>query len=374
MPNQQNLVLYIGHPFDLAYFMRLLPLINEKKQFYVTAIVAKGYYFKDMDNLNELLNKISDECFVIPDNKIPGYSRHLLKGIKNTLFVKKLIRNIDKNNSILISIDKSQFIANYLNSHFKKIILIQGVDPLDLKDYKPAYLKMAWFNLINIITGSKLIFLRHNKKSSGHIWHYTVYNLKPAICYLTEDESVKNRIVLPEIASENKSKRIIIFGSRYNDWKFINNNKSEIKTLVFLFYKNLKQTFPEHIFYYKPHPRENGSEYAEINQIFDNQLINVGISLNSELFLIENNDIEHCFSLGSTSSRSAYEMGFSSKVFYKLLNFEKEIEKVFDGIFSEMQRTFFIKDLQRLDDLSRKEPTKNYLQGIKNYLYELSYL
>ena len=375
MPNQQNLVLYIGHPFDLAFFMRLLPLINEKKQFYVTAIVAKGYYFRNMDSLNELLNKISDECFVIPDNKIQGYSKHLLNGIKNTLFVKKLICNIDKNNSILISIDKSQFIANYLNSHFKKVILIQTVDTLDLKkDYKPAILRMVWFNLINIITGSKLIFLRYNKKSSGHIWHYKILNPNFKVIYRNDNISISNRIVLPKVASKNKSKKIIIFGSRYNDWRFINNNKSEIKELIFLFYKNLKQTSSEHTFYYKPHPRENGSEYAEINQIFDNQLINVGISLNSELFLIENDDIEHCFSLGSTSSMSAYEMGFSSKVFYKMLPLSQPVNSAYDDIFQDAPEDFFIKDYNDSITACIKKNIKPEVNYFNQMIREISHI
>ena len=373
MPNQQNLVLYIGHPFDLAYFVRLLPLINGKKQFYVTAIVVKGYYFRNMDSLNELLYKISNDHLIIPRNKIPGYGKNLLKGIKNTLFVKKLIRNIDKNNSILISMDHSQFIANYLNSHFKKVILIQTVDTLDFKKhYKPAYLRMVWFNLVNLLTGSKFIVLYYNKSSSGHIWHYKILNPNFKPIYRNDNVSISNRIVLPKVASENKSKKIIIFGSRYNDWRYINNNRSEIKEIIFLFYKNLKQTFPEHIFYYKPHPRENGSEYAEINQIFDNQLINVGISLNSELFLIKNNDIEHCFSLGSTSSMSAYEMGFGSKVFYKTLPFPKSVNSVYDEIFHDAPGDFFIKNYNDLITSCIKKNIKPEINYFNRMIHKIS--
>jgi hypothetical protein len=369
--NRQKLVLYIGHPFDLAFFKRLIPLINDDNQYYIITIVAKGYYFREMNNLEDILSTIANENIIISDNKIPGYSKNIFRTLYRTLCVRKLIHGVDKKNSILISIDKSQFIANYLNSHFKKVILIQTVDTLDLKkDYKPAYLKMAWSNLINIITGSKLIFLRYNKKSSGHIWHYKILNPNFKVIYRNDNISISNRIVLPGVKSKNKSKKIVIFGNRYNGWEFIKNKKSEVKELIFLFYKNLKQTHPEHTFYYKPHPLEKGTEFAEINHIFDSRLIDVGISLNSELFLIENNDIEYCFSLGSTSSMSAHEMGFSSKVFYKMLPLAQSVNSAYDDIFQDAPEEFFIKDYNELITPCIKENIKPELDYLNKMIRE----
>ena len=373
MSSKQHLVLYIGHPFDLAFFLRLIPLINTEKRFFVTAIVARGNFFRDMDRLGDILTDIADNKILIPMDKIPGYGKNLFRGMKNTLYVKRLIRGLDKRRSVLISVDKSQFIANYLNSHFNKTILIQTENTLDLgEDYKPAYLRILWYNLVNILSGSNLVWLMHNRRSSGHMWHYTVLNSRAIEFYITDNKTVGNRISLPEVCSGKKSGKVLIFGNRFNDWKFISGKREEIRKRIFEFYRNLKDSFCGHTFYYKPHPRERGSEYAEIDSIFNGRLIDVGINLNAELFLVENDDIEYCFSLGSTSSRSAYEMGFSSKVFYKRLGFEPAIKKVFDEIFHEMPKGFWVEDINEINRPLRKQTTDKYVAKIMGTLNELS--
>ena len=70
---------------------------------------------------------------------------------------------------------------------------------------------------------------------------------------------------------------------------------------------------------YIAHPLEKGLEFEEISSIFENNIKNETSYLNSEHFLLENSDVSHCFSIGSTSCKSAYQMGFNSKVAYKSL-------------------------------------------------------
>ena len=61
----------------------------------------------------------------------------------------------------------------------------------------------------------------------------------------------------------------------------------------------------------------------------------------SEHFLFENRKISYTFSIGSTSSFSAFNMGFSAKVFYKMLDFSANIESTYDRIFSGFPVSFF---------------------------------
>jgi hypothetical protein len=369
---RKKLVLYIGHTFDLAYFIRLMPLINKEKQFHVTSIVAKGYYFRNMINLKEYLNKISDESIIIPDNKIPIYGKNILRNLYRAFHLRKLIKVIDKNKSILISIDKSAFMANFLNSYFKNVILIQASDSTNFKIYKKAYLRIIHYNILNILTKSKLITILFNQASKGHIWHYRIINPHYHDFYLGHKSTFsQNRIALPSVASNRVSKKVIIFGSRYNSWRFTN---SKLLKSIFTIYENLSQELKGYDILYKPHPLETGSEFEEINKIFNYKLINVGISLNSELFLIENNDIDYCFSLCSTSSRSAYQMGFNSRVFYKMATFDRDIEDEFDNIFSEMPKSFWIKEFHNLTEKVCLKSIKTNVIEIRACLNDLSYM
>ena len=74
----KKVLLYIGHPFDLAFFYRLLPQINKTGHLFVTAIVAKGRYFRNFDTLESVLKGFSDEFIIIPENKIPAYQRNFI--------------------------------------------------------------------------------------------------------------------------------------------------------------------------------------------------------------------------------------------------------------------------------------------------------
>lgn len=354
---KKNILLYVGHPFDLAFFYRLLPQINKVNDLHVTTIIAKGRYFRDFDNLESILANFSDEIIIIPENKIPSYQRNFIKIIRSVIYLKNKISAIDKTETILISLDKSTFMANYLNSHFKRVILIQTeAKNLDLiNNYRLDKIRMTWFNLINFLSGSRYIRLYHNKDSNDSVYHYEIINDSSTIVYRSSNENINNRIVLAPIPAGNKSKKIVIFGSRYNTWNYMKPNFIHNKKAIFEFYEYLKQMYADYSVYYKPHPKEMGTEFNEINSIFNNKLINVGIRLNSELFLLENPDIEFCFSLCSTSSMSAYEMGFSSKIFKELLIFPQSIKVSMDNTFQDAPAEFFIQNL----DESVKKPCIN---------------
>ena len=84
---KKNIVLYIGHTYDLAYFSRLIPLINKSGKFKITSIVVKGRYFDKLKEYKEILGRYSDVIIEIPRDQIPIYSLRILRSLK---FVYKL--------------------------------------------------------------------------------------------------------------------------------------------------------------------------------------------------------------------------------------------------------------------------------------------
>ena len=156
----------------------------------------------------------------------------------------------------------------------------------------------------------------------------------------------------------------VIFGGRFTEWPYLKENREKYISIIKSFYLKLYNNFIDYEFYYKPHPKEIETEYNILNSTFDNKLKNLGKSLNSELFLLKNKNIGYCFSICSTSSLSAYEMGFNSRVFYKLLQLKNGVEKGNDEIYFDMPSDFFIDSMQ--DDLSHK--CNNHNKGNLRYI------
>lgn len=349
MSQKEKLVLYIGHSFDLAYFSRLIPLINSNKIFYVIVIVAKGRYFNEMHSLKSHLGKFSDSQIFIEKKDIPAYSKNVFKSIFNGIKLLQKIKHIDRKRSILISIDKSTFMANLLNSKFENVLLIQTIEPDDnelKKYYKFRYWRTVWFNVFNILTLSKIVAIYVNKGSKGKVHKFRVINPKFDVIFRNQTD-LKNKLLLPEVSTQPRSKKILIFGSRYNEWSYFQENLDLNKQKIFDFYSYIGILFKGYEFLYKPHPKETGREFSEIRSLFSDQIKNVGNALNSELFLLENTDIEFCFSINSTSSISAYEMGFNSKVFYPILKFPPDLVHDMDKRYVDAQNEFFIKHINK---------------------------
>ena len=61
------------------------------------------------------------------------YSLRILRSLKFVYKLRKKISDVNCRDSLYISHDKSQFVANYLLSRFNKVILIQTLESDDLK-------------------------------------------------------------------------------------------------------------------------------------------------------------------------------------------------------------------------------------------------
>jgi len=93
---------------------------------------------------------------------------------------------------------------------------------------------------------------------------------------------------------------------------------------------------------YKPHPADK-DERAALN--LDGFYV-LGGEASAELFLLRNwNQIKAVFSVGSSSTFSAYAMGLNTYVFYKCFTdvYDEEIMRSLDEFFHDMPSPFFIK-------------------------------
>ena len=351
--NIKSIVLYIGHTYDLAYFSRLIPLINKKGKFKITSIVVIGRYFDKLKEYKKILSRYSDIIIEIPRDEIPIYSLRILRSLKFVYKLRRKMSDVNCRDSLFISHDKSQFVANYLLSRFNKVILIQTLERDDLKNkLKFSLMRMFYYNVLNILSGSKLIVLKEIISSNKHAWHFRILNPHFNVIYRNNSKEIENTIILPSLDKIEPEKKILIFGGRFTEWPYLRNNREKYISIIKSFYQKLYNNFLGYEFFYKPHPKEIETEYNILKPIFDNKLINLGKSLNSELFLLKNKNIGYCFSICSTSSLSAFEMGFNSRAFYKLLELKNGVEKGNDSIYFDMPSDFFINSLE--DDLSHK--------------------
>jgi hypothetical protein len=370
---KKNIILYIGHTYDLAYFYRLIPLINNDNKFRITSILAKGPYFDDVIKYREILERYSDEIIEISAEHIPVYSLRIIRSLKNIFRLRKKIMHIDFMGSVLISHDKSQFMANYLLSHFKKVVLIQTLESNDFQNnLKLSPFRMIYYNLLNFLSWNKLIVLKEVTSSNGHAWHYKILNPHFEVVYRNNQLDIENKIILPSLEDINPQKKILIFGGRFTEWAYLKDNRNKYISIIKSFYLKLYKKYSGYEFYYKPHPKEGDDEYKIIKDIFNNELINLGKSLNSELFLLNNRDIGYCYSICSTSSLSAYELGFNSRTFYRLLKLKNGIEEANNLIYQDMPNNFFVNYLNDNLDIkcnSNSNGDLDYINRVLNNFY-----
>jgi hypothetical protein len=112
------------------------------------------------------------------------------------------------------------------------------------------------------------------------------------------------------------------------------------------------EAYPESSFFYKPHPLEKGVEFQFLQKhVFGNRISLISDIVNTEFFLLNKSDFSFTFSIGSTSSRSAYDFGVNSYVFYKYLQLPFEIEATYDNIFIDQPNEFFIYKLETINTL-----------------------
>ena len=254
----------------------------------------------------------------------------------------------------MILADKSSPLSRFFLKRHSKILLIQTLDykyPNFIFDFKMTfydYLRSLLYDSLPLkyykprFSSSHLMFIKFfdNHKPLNTLYDINSQDVKPSFCF-------------PPLKLKPLAKKLVIFGNRFLSWQIFSNEFERSKCLNYIYqvysyissyYANSYQCF------YIPHPMENSLEYQKLNSIFDGNLIEIKSYFSSEHFLISNLDIECCFSISSTSSRSAYNFGFNSKVFYPLLsNFiDNDFKLQTDTIFNGLPSSFFVKSEDHL--------------------------
>jgi hypothetical protein len=341
------MIFYIGHPYDLAFFKRLISALDLRSKYRITLIITKINYFRDFKVMGTLASRISDEIISFEEEQIPNYTyRNIVKNLENIRNFKSRIAHLSPRKSVFISNDKSVLSANILLNYFENNILFQQTSNFKAEDYRVDWLRSGLYVFYCKLARLNTIFVLKNKNASNEVFQLVVTKPNFNVMFLSRNKKLRS-ISLPYVASSKKSNKMVIFGSRYDTWQFLKENKQRFKEELLEIYRTISSLFLDYIIYYKPHPKETGTEFIEINKIFNGKLLDVGVSLNAELFLMENSDIKYCFSIGSTSSKSAHEMGFNSKVMYRALCLTSGEKRMFDNIFNEMPAHFFIQQFNQ---------------------------
>jgi len=362
-----HIVLYIGHAYDLTFFLRLVPLIKNHGEYTFSAIVAMDTHLGKIVSLESLLKELTSDYIIISEDQVPRLGIEFLQVSSKIKNILSRVKGMIWKSQSFISLDKSQLLPHILLNKFKRSILIQTFEQVDLtNDYTIAWKSTILANMYHALFGAKWKLIRSNKKSS-FITHHQVISQNVEIVYRNGDESIRNKIVLPPLSfSGVTGKKVLFFGSRFLSWDYFT-EKMKIELLEY--YKGIAVSLSEFTFLYKPHPAEMDTEFNLIRTCFPNGNIeNIGYDLSSELVLLTTPGIEYCFSLGSTSSLSAFEMGFKSFVIYKLIGFPPEVERTYDNIFHDAPVDFFLKDVSNLTKLPKLKSFRGYLDYFLNLL------
>jgi hypothetical protein len=362
-----KLVLYISHIYDITFYLSLLDKLDYKKYKILFIVNPK---LKNQPNVNlKSLNEIGEFAIIPYELK---YEKNFFKNIISSIKLKIWINNYIKFSSVLISTDKSQFLSIFLLSNFKKRILIQQVEKIG-KEFKFSLKYTLYFNLHHIISGCKIMLYYEIPRSCGQIINLKFLNpIYDDIIYNSSNHEIQSRISLSKLELNKNSNNVIIFGSRYHSWKFV--NQIEFKENLFNCFRIIKRIYKSNEFVYIPHPLERGSEYEELNKLFDSNLRLEAHNISSEYYLYKTRNALITFSIGSTSSQSSYNMGFPSKVLYKCLNFDKNVEFAYDQLFLNFPNTFFIKpdstDSDYLDLSPCEISNSSYLEPLLKLIFK----
>lgn len=367
MPNKkQTIVFSIAHVYDLIFFYRIVKETSIKKEYHVKVIFFLHVFFNNkMELARSLLSKISKDITYVDSSQTPYYQKNIFKNIYLGIKLKKLLRkNFLKSDTVLM-LDKSHLHSHIIINFFKNPVLFQFFGEKIDKFSQIRFLKTLVANLINFFLNNSLIKI-FQLKNTKTVENY-VSNLKHIKVLYINYSSSKNNLKgisfsRPEITSSNK---IVIFGGRYLGWDLQEEQLQKVRKYYLSIYKEFKNKFK---FYYIAHPKEK-DEFEELNKIFENNLNLVENFLNSEHYLVENNDIAYCFSIGSTSSLSAYKMGFNSKVVYRSIFQDDEIVKGYDSIFEDTDESIHINN--DFSDLRKETVEENISKKDFSHLFNI---
>jgi hypothetical protein len=348
-----RIIFYLSHRYDFVFYLRLQEALRANSMHQRIEILLSPSLAENRQLVDAIVDNF-DGYEILPIDL--NYSIFFWQSVIRSIFLKRWLTKRYAQNEIVISFDKSNFISNFILTHFRRAILLQNIETHS-SGFRTDLRTCITRNFFHLLCGCRLmIFLKH-KSSKGHIMGLVFQKHdKPNICYQTKAKNISPKFSLPPLVNCSSGKKIVIFGSRFNDWKFLRGHDLVVfKKTLSTIYKRIGDFFKEYEFVYIPHPLEAGSEYCDVNSWMGGIANRITGYVSSEHYLFCNRDVVCCFSIGSTSSHSAYNMGFNTKIFYKSLSFNPEIESVFDDIFHGLPVECFNNNLGLINGLKNTE-------------------
>jgi hypothetical protein len=332
--------LYAMHRYDLVFYARLIEALkcsNIKGDFQL--LIHDQIYY--IPNAGDFIRRIFPNYLIVPtrtkgDGGIIG---KIFSIVKLRAWVKSHINN----ECLLVLTDKSSPVSRLFLKRSSNAVLIQQIEEIG-GDYTFDLKATVRDAIVCIALGAYFAKWYVSSSSGGF-----VRALKPAYMhkniiklYHVTDSIAPVHFSLPSLNGLSRQNSIVIFGSRFLSWPFFRSgifeHRLELLTKIYAF---IHVSFPHHRLIYLPHPLEKGDDFNFVNNIFHGRCERVNSYFSSEHFLYENRKIDYTFSMGSTSSFSAFNMGFSAKVFYKMFDFPGTIQSTYDRIFSGLPESFF---------------------------------
>ena len=321
---KNNVIGVVNHQFDLIFFIRLSTFLKADN----FELIVNNRLF-DRKQKIYIENKYTNIKFLFYD-----FGEERRNSILRYIYLFKVncqLNKVVQKNKILISLDKSKLTSRILLRKSNQAIIVQQQEnhnsfSLDFKWTLKESVKSFFLGL-----GITKVF----SNSTGYVRKYVV-NLKSTEVIYPEFS------LLPPLTCISKSNIVVIFGSRFFSWNFIEFEKF-IKNLR-KFYLSIQIMHPQSELVYIPHPRESSREYEFIVRELKINMVKIHNYLCAEHFLIENPNVNTCYSISSTASKSAYELGFNSFVYYKIFGFPREIVDSFDEIFQNIPNSIVVKN------------------------------
>ena len=330
----KKIVFIINHPIDIVFALSIIKELNLVESEF---LVFEHKYFNG--DIYDFIKR-SKIDFKILDK--PEYLTNIYLGFKKGIkFINQLKKTIN-NNSLIITFSKFELYIDLVNKYFKNHISIlqPGSTVNDFKENEIQIFRT--FKIRRNIYESlfklkKSIPYKLNSTRSIVVFDEIHKNIE---IFLSNNKNLNpNEITFPLSIKEEKLKHpntIVVFGSRFLGWEYFDPKKID---LFNDFLKNLKSSYLNFKFIYVKHPLEkNESDFLKIDnfEIIEN-------SINAEMIFYEmGHKIHSVYSIGSTSSKTAFEFGIKSHVLYKSLKFENSVEKVYNRIFNGYPKNFFI--------------------------------
>lgn len=334
------ILLYAMHRYDLVFYARLIQALKNSNidNKFQLLISDKVYY---IPNASDFIRRTFPNYLIVPTrtNNHDG----ILEKINTCLRLRTWIRSHLNNDCVLVLNDKSSPLSRSFLKRSSNAVLFQQIEEIG-GDYKFDLKATLYDAIICIALGAYFARWYVSSSSGGFVRAVKPNSMGKKVIklYHVFGSNAPGHFSMPSLNGLSRQKSIVIFGSRFLSWPYFRSGSFEQRLEILAqIYTSIHTCFPLHKILYLPHPGEKGDEFKFLNKIFHGRCDLVKNYFSSEHFLYENRGIEYTFSIGSTSSFSAFNMGFSAKTFYKMLDFPSTIQSTFDRIFSGLPCSFF---------------------------------